>query len=287
MRSCSTRSWRAATRSSSSGRPTTGRCCRCATAARTCGWSSSNTTGSTSPRSTGCCARALEPTLAHIIPNFQNPAGYTLSAEKRARLIELARDHALHDLRGRPVRCAAVHGEHAADDAVDGSRERRIRVVVLEDGVSRHPCRLPRRPRGPDRADRQARDLHVHLAEHGRPGDRPRVLRARARSTARSRPSRTALRERADTLCDALERELPDARFVRPTVATSCGSTFREGTDVGALSEAAAARDVQFVKGTRLRARGRRVVAAARLLGRHAGARSRRASSGSPRPTPR
>src|SRR6202050_2554123 len=34
-----------------------------------------------------------EPTLAHIIPNFQNPAGYTLSAEKRLRLLELARDH--------------------------------------------------------------------------------------------------------------------------------------------------------------------------------------------------
>src|SRR5829696_7802129 len=39
-------------------------------------------------------ARALEagarPTLAHIIPNFQNPAGYTLSLDKRRRLIELA-----------------------------------------------------------------------------------------------------------------------------------------------------------------------------------------------------
>src|SRR3982750_4916594 len=39
-------------------------------------------------------ARALEagarPTLAHIIPNFQNPAGYTLSLDKRRRLLELA-----------------------------------------------------------------------------------------------------------------------------------------------------------------------------------------------------
>src|ERR1700744_974680 len=35
-------------------------------------------------------AAGAEPTLAHIIPNFQNPAGYTLSAAKRARLIELA-----------------------------------------------------------------------------------------------------------------------------------------------------------------------------------------------------
>src|SRR3954462_1609819 len=39
-------------------------------------------------------ATALEagarPKLAHIIPNFQNPAGYTLSLDKRRRLLELA-----------------------------------------------------------------------------------------------------------------------------------------------------------------------------------------------------
>src|SRR5690625_5360865 len=31
--------------------------------------------------------------LAHLIPNFQNPAGYTLSAAKRERLVALARNH--------------------------------------------------------------------------------------------------------------------------------------------------------------------------------------------------
>src|SRR6202000_3211194 len=31
------------------------------------------------------------PKLAHIIPNFQNPAGYTLSGEKRQRVLALAR----------------------------------------------------------------------------------------------------------------------------------------------------------------------------------------------------
>src|SRR3954462_15416771 len=35
----------------------------------------------------------VRPTLAHIIPNFQNPAGYTLSAEKRARLLALASEY--------------------------------------------------------------------------------------------------------------------------------------------------------------------------------------------------
>ncbi len=38
-------------------------------------------------------AAGAAPKLAHIIPNFQNPAGYTLSAPKRERLLELARAH--------------------------------------------------------------------------------------------------------------------------------------------------------------------------------------------------
>ena len=38
-------------------------------------------------------ATAVHPKLAHIIPNFQNPAGYTLSAEKRTKLLELAVEH--------------------------------------------------------------------------------------------------------------------------------------------------------------------------------------------------
>ncbi len=37
-------------------------------------------------------AAGAQPKLAHIIPNFQNPAGYTLSQSKRLRLLELARD---------------------------------------------------------------------------------------------------------------------------------------------------------------------------------------------------
>jgi DNA-binding transcriptional MocR family regulator len=35
----------------------------------------------------------VRPRLAHIIPNFQNPAGYTLSRAKREALLALAREH--------------------------------------------------------------------------------------------------------------------------------------------------------------------------------------------------
>ena len=51
------------------------------------------------------------PKLAHIIPNFQNPAGYTLSLAKRRTLLELAADLRVHRVRGRPLRGAALRGE--------------------------------------------------------------------------------------------------------------------------------------------------------------------------------
>ena len=61
---------------------------------------------------------------------------------------------------------------------------------------------------------------------------------------------RKALQERAQTLCDALERELPDARFVSPSGGYFLWVDLPRGTDVGALFDAAAARGVQFVKGS-------------------------------------
>jgi 2-aminoadipate transaminase len=38
-------------------------------------------------------ASGAKPRLAHVIPSFQNPAGYTLSAEKRRALVALAAEH--------------------------------------------------------------------------------------------------------------------------------------------------------------------------------------------------
>ena len=61
---------------------------------------------------------------------------------------------------------------------------------------------------------------------------------------------REALRERAQALGAALAEYLPDARFVVPEGGYFLWVDLPEGTDVGALFEAAAARGVAFVKGT-------------------------------------
>jgi DNA-binding transcriptional MocR family regulator len=61
---------------------------------------------------------------------------------------------------------------------------------------------------------------------------------------------REALRERAQTLCNALAEHLPDASFVEPEGGYFLWVDMPEGTDVAAMFDAAAIRGVQFVKGT-------------------------------------
>ena len=199
-------------------------------------------------------AAALEagarPKLAHIIPNFQNPAGYTLSLDKRRRLLELAAEYDFVLFEDDPYIELRFSGETLPTMlSLDEYEHGRLRVVVLEDGLPGHPRRLPRRAAGADRADRDAGDQHVHLAEHGRPVDRQRVLPLRrARDVDRDGQGRPArARRRAG---EALRRDLPDAEFEPPEGGYFMWVTLPEGTDVDALAAAAKDRGVIFVKGT-------------------------------------
>ena len=102
------------------------------------------------PRRRGRRARARRGPvkLAHLIPNFHNPAGCTLSAEKRERLVELAAEHGFWIFEDDPYRLIAFGGERAADDALAGrGRPGDPRLVVLEDGQPRRAGRLPGRAR--------------------------------------------------------------------------------------------------------------------------------------------
>ena len=267
---------------SSSARPTTARCCRCASAAPTCGWSSSRTDGIDVAAVERVLAAGAKPKLAHIIPNFQNPAGYTLSAPKREQLLALAREYEFTVFEDDPYVALRFEGDAAGDDALDGRRQRRLRVVVLEDRLPRDPRRLPRRADGADRPDRQDRDQHVHLAEHGGAVDRLQLLHARGRSSARSRPSRRRCASAPQTLCEALRAKLPDARFVEPQGGYFLWVDLPRGTDVGAMFSAAAERGVAFVKGTDFVLEGGESSLRLAYSGRHARAdrRGRRPARG-------
>ena len=144
-------------------------------------------------------ANGARPKLAHIIPNFHNPAGYTLSGPKRERLLELAREHEFTIFEDDPYVALRFRGETLPTmlslDAGAGN-------VVYASSFSKTVCPGIRvgfliGARRADRANRRARHQHLHLAEHGRRRDRLRVLRVgldRALDRARARRPRGARR---------------------------------------------------------------------------------------------
>ena len=193
---------------------------------------------------------ACKPKLAHIIPNFQNPAGYTLSLAKREALLKLAAKHGFLVFEDDPYVDLRFSGEKLPTMLSLDPRAGGVRVVVLKDRVSRDSRRVPRGPDRADRADRQAGDQHVHLAKHGVAVDRVRVLRVRRDRPLDRDGQDGAGKARVDTGDGAAARACR-----RPSSSTPEGGYFMwvtlpEGTDVNALFSVAGELGVAFVKGT-------------------------------------
>jgi 2-aminoadipate transaminase len=189
------------------------------------------------------------PKLAHIIPNFQNPAGYTLSAAKRERLIELAHAHDFVIFEDDPYVTLRFAGE-PLDTMVSMDPER----VVYASSFSKTVCPGIRVGYlvGPEALASRIQKLAVgayispNMVAQGIVND---FCRSGA-IDASIETVKNALRDRAETLCAALERDLPDARFVAPEGGYFLWVELPRGTDVDRLFTAAAERGVQFVKGS-------------------------------------
>jgi 2-aminoadipate transaminase len=194
-------------------------------------------------------AAGAQPTLAHIIPNFQNPAGYTLSAPKRTHLVELARTHGFTIFEDDPYGTLRFEGESlptmysTAED-----------VVVYASSFSKTVCPGIRVGYLVGPADLITRIVKIATSTYISPNMVAQgIVNQFCRSGAIDRSIATvrdALRERAHTLCDELSRQIPDARFVAPEGGYFLWVDLPDGTDVSALYDAAAARGVLFVKGT-------------------------------------
>jgi DNA-binding transcriptional MocR family regulator len=194
-------------------------------------------------------AAGAEPKLAHIIPNFQNPAGYTLSEPKRERLLELARAHNFTIFEDDPYVALRFSGQALPTMLSIGSD-----VVVYASSFSKTVCPGIRVGYlvGPE--ELIAKIVKIATSTYISPNMVAQaIVNQFCRSGAIERSIETvrdALRERAQTLCDALSEHLPDAAFVAPEGGYFLWVDMPEGTDVAALFEAAAIRGVQFVKGT-------------------------------------
>jgi DNA-binding transcriptional MocR family regulator len=189
------------------------------------------------------------PKLAHIIPNFQNPAGYTLSADKRERLLGLARAHGFTIFEDDPYWSLRFTGEHLPSIlSMDGE------TVVYASSFSKTVCPGIRVGYliGPE--DLIARIAKIATSTYISPSMVAQAIVYRfCACGALDRSIETvkaALGERARTLCEALRRELPDARFVEPQGGYFLWVELPRGTNVDALFDAAASRGVQFVKGS-------------------------------------
>jgi DNA-binding transcriptional MocR family regulator len=194
-------------------------------------------------------AAGVRPKLAHIIPNFQNPAGYTLSADKRARLLELARAHEFKVFEDDPYGELRFEGSPLPTMlSMDGE------TVVYASSFSKTICPGIRVGYLVGSTELIAHIAKLATSTYISPS---MVSQAIVNEFCRSgvidqsiETVKVALRERARTLCDALARELPDAEFVPPEGGYFLWVELPRGTDVGALFVAAAQRDVHFVKGS-------------------------------------
>ncbi len=194
-------------------------------------------------------AAGTRPKLAHIIPNFQNPAGYTLSSGKRERLIELARAHEFTIFEDDPYVELRFTGQPLPTMlSMDES------AVVYASSFSKTVCPGIRVGYLVGPAELIARIAKVATSTYISPNMVAQaIVNEFCRSGAIDRSIETvkeALRERAQTLCEALRTQLPDARFVEPEGGYFLWVELPKGTDVAALFAASAQRDLHFVKGT-------------------------------------
>jgi 2-aminoadipate transaminase len=190
-----------------------------------------------------------KPKLAHVIPNFQNPAGYTLSAAKRRALLWLAAEHGFVVFEDDPYVELRFEGE-PIETMLSMDPER----VVYASSFSKTVCPGIRVGYlvGPRELIAGVAELATNtyispsmvaqaiVYEFGASG-------AIERSIA---TVKAALAQRAGALAQALRSELPEAEFVAPQGGYFMWVTLPPGTDVSTLHRVAAERGVAFVKGT-------------------------------------
>jgi len=190
-----------------------------------------------------------QPKLAHIIPNFQNPAGYTLSLEKRRALLALAADYGFLVFEDDPYVALRFSGESLPTMlSMDPDR------VVYASSFSKTVCPGVRVGYLVGPVDLIGAVAQLATNTYISPSMVAQsIVYEFCASGAIDRSIETvklALSERAKALASALRRELPAAEFIEPEGGYFMWVTLPSGTNVHDLHNAAAECGVTFVKGT-------------------------------------
>jgi DNA-binding transcriptional MocR family regulator len=187
--------------------------------------------------------------FAHIIPNAHNPAGCTLSSEKRVRLVELATEHGFWIFEDDPYRELPFAGEpletmlsldragcviHASSFSKTVSPG--VRVGYLA-GPAEQIAQLAKRANETYISPNMLAEAIV--LELCRSGELDRNIAF----------VKGALRERCDALVAALRDQIPEAEFVVPGGGYFLWLDLTEGTDTAALLTESKAVGATFVAG--------------------------------------
>ncbi len=188
-------------------------------------------------------------TLVHAIPNFHNPAGCTLSAPKRERLVELAAELGLWIFEDDPYRELSFEGPPPPTMLSLDRAERVIYSSSFSKTVS--PGVRVGYLAGPGeeiaKIAKRAGETYISpnmLAES--------IVWELCRSGALDENIafvKGALRERRDALVEALREQLPEAEFVVPGGGYFLWLTLDEDVDSAELLLAALEEGVAFVAG--------------------------------------
>jgi 2-aminoadipate transaminase len=192
----------------------------------------------------------IRPTLAHVIPNFQNPAGYTLSEAKRRKLLELAGEYDFTLFEDDPYIAIRFEG-HGLETMF--SRDDAGKVVYAS-SFSKTVCPGIRVGYlvGAQATIKQIQGIatNTYISPNMVAQSIVNQFVRSGRMDAAVDTVKNALRERRDTLVAALERELPEARFSPPEGGYFMWVEMPEEARVTELETAAKERGVIFVKGT-------------------------------------
>ncbi|KKK05049.1 PLP-dependent aminotransferase family protein [Micromonospora sp. HK10] len=192
----------------------------------------------------------VRPRLAHVIPNYQNPAGVTLSLEKRRELLDLAAEYNFTIFEDDPYADIRFRGEPLPSMLSMDSRG----VVVHASSFTKTVCPGVRVGYLVGSAELIAAIAKKATSLYISPGMVAQAIVHQFCVSGQIEQSihtvRTALGERARLLAEALRRHIPEARFVEPDGGYFLWVELPEDVEVDRLAPAAAERGVAVVKGS-------------------------------------